>query len=330
MEAAGREQRLRQAAILIASLERTVATEVCRHLDRDTVQRLASQIADLGPVAPDERGCVLEQFSHRLQGGASLGGRDYARYLLAEVLGKTEVDEDLAVEATAGALRSMADREPHVLWRALEHESRQMVAVVLSQLQPGQVARLLQLVPAESRAQVAYRAANLGPIAPGTLEALLRCLTESAYHAAESEGPREETGVDFLLEVLQSVDRGTERQLLEGLRQLDEEFAASVEDHLVTFEDLFRLEDRGLQTLLRQVQMQTLALALRGSEDSLRQRAQSNLSSRMQEELQQEIELMGPVRVAQVEEAQRQFTTLARDLADKGELDLRPEQAEYI
>ncbi|HEY3397650.1 MAG TPA: FliG C-terminal domain-containing protein [Armatimonadota bacterium] len=326
------EKSLYQAAIVIASLEEEVAAEVCRHLDRELVQRIAMQIASLGPTPQRERQSLVQGFLETCQDGKELGGRRFAQHLLNRVLGAPELDEELVLESTGqlGALRTVADREPHVLWRACEHETPQVVAAVLSQLPPGNAAKLLHMMPEEVRTEVAYRASNLGPTSPGAMEAVVRSLTESARcPTAEGQG-QHDTGLEFLLSLLQNVDRATEKSLLEGLKSLDGEFATSVEERLVTFEDLFNLDDRSVQTLLRAVPIQTLALALRGADEKIKRRAQSNLSSRIQEELTQEMELMGPVRVSQVEQAQREVTNLAREMADRGEFDLHQEHNEYI
>jgi len=323
---------LYRAAVILASLEEEVAADICRYLDRETVQDLAAQIAALGPVASFERRALLGDFLEAFQDRANLGGREYARQLLTKVFGSEGVEDDLFNESRTHlwALRAMAEREPHVLWRALEIETPQVIAVVLAQLRAPDAAALLQLMPPDLRAAILYRAANLGPTAPGALEMVARSLTEATPSTITDEGGAQSSGIEFLVEIMQNVDRTTEKQVMESLREVAPEFAATMEERLVTFEDIFQIESRALQNLLRQVVVPTLALALRGADERLRQAASANLSTRMQEELAQEIELMGPVRVTQVEEAQREVTNLARSLEEKGELDLRRGKVEYI
>jgi len=324
--------RLYQAAVIIASLEEEVAAEICRHLDHDTVQRLASEIAALQTVPREVRQRLAQEFVGLYHAEPNLGGRRYAEQLLTKVLGTPTLDEELASRAKYDieTLRSVVARDPHVLWRALENETKQVVAAVVAQLHSPEAASLLQLMPQGLQAEVAYRAANLGLTSPGAVEATTRAIAEATWTATAQQGKQEETGLQFLLDVLQNVDRSTEKQLLQGLKEINGDFTTGLEEQLVTFEDLFNLEERPLQTLLRQVEVQTLARALRGVDDKIKQHALNNLSTRMQEELQQEMELMGQIRASQVEAAQREITNLARKLEEDGEIDLRPEEGEYI
>jgi flagellar motor switch protein FliG len=323
---------LYRAAVVLASLDEEVAAEICRHLDRDTVQRLARQIAGLGPAPPGLRDALIQEFVRGFRSGGGLGGREYAQQLLTKVLGSPDLDAETSEESAAPmrAIQAVAEHDPHVLWRALQDETKQTIAAVVSQLRPYSVAHILQLMPPAVRTEVGYRAANLGPTSPGALESALRSLVEVTHGADSPQGSRQGPGLQFMLDVLQSVDRNTERQLIEELKGMDADFATRLEEQMVTFEDLFVIEDRELQGLLRQVRTQTLALALRGADEMIRKRALANLSSRLQEELRQEMELMGPAKVAEVEQAQREVTNLAREMEERGELDLRKEKVEYI
>jgi len=202
---------------------------------------------------------------------------------------------------------------------------------VLAQLRPQDAARLMQLIPEQMRAEVVYRAANMGPTSPGAMEAIIQSLIASTHTPTAAEAATEQqSGVQFLVDILQNLDRSTERQLLGALKEIDGDFAGGVEEQLLVFEDLFKLDDRQLQALLRRVQPQTLALALRGTDDSIKQRALTNISTRAREEVEQEMELTGPVRATEVEKAQREITNLARKLEAEGEINLQPEQVEYI
>ncbi len=283
----------------------------------------------LGAVDPQEQQEILDGFAMASQRILSLGGADYARALLSKVTGQTaQIDE--AFSSELGRLRALADSEPHVLWRNVQNETPQMIAVIISQLPPVKAAEILGFMNEQKRGEVAYRAANLGPLAPGALAALAARVEGKVVQPADTEEETTTSGLEFLLEVFEHVDRSSEKQILQLLSDIDKEFAEQVNENLVTFESLFDLDDKSLQILLRQAESATLALALKGVEDKYKQLAMKNLSERAQETLTEEIELLGPVKVADVDAAQKQITNLARELDESGEISLRKEEEEYI
>lgn len=297
---------LRKGAIVLASLGMDRATQICRHL-------------------PQEQKEVLDGFAMASQRILSLGGADYARALLSEVTGETaQLDE--AFSSELDRLRALADSEPHVLWRNIQNETAQMIAVIISQLPPAKAAEILGFMNEQKQGEVAYRAANLGPLAPGALAARV----EGKVVRPEDTQKETTSGLEFLLEIFEYVDRSSEKQMLQLLSDIDKEFAEQVDENLVTFESLFDLDDKPLQILLRQAESATLALALKGVEDKYKQRVMENLSERAEETLTEEIELLGPVKVTDVDAAQKQITNLARELAESGEISPRKEEEEYI
>jgi len=311
---------LRKGAIVLASLGTDRATQICKHLPRGAVKQLAEEIAKLGPVGVEEQKEVLDEFAAASQQILSLGGVDYARSLLSEATGEAaELDAEFSSELER--LRMLADSEPHVLWHNIQNETPQMIAVIISQLPAAKVAEILGFMDEEKRGKVAYRAANLGPLGPGALEAI---------RLQDTEQETTTSGLEFLLPIFEHVDRSSEKQILQVLGNIDEEFAKQVDENLVTFESLFDVDDKSLQMLLRQVESGTLALALKGVEDEWRDRVMQNLSERAQEALSEEIELLGPVKVADRDAAQKPVTNLARELDENGEIRLRQEEEEYI
>jgi len=203
-----------------------------------------------------------------------------------------------------------------------------MVAVVLSQLSPQKAAQVLAQWPAEQRSDLALRVAKLGHLAPGALEAIGEVLGRQAYRV-DDEGSADQ-GLEFVVRLLEGMDRGASKQALAELRERDAELAEQVEDRLFTFENVLQLTDAYLQVLLRGLDNAVIAQALKGADQAVRERIFANLSERGREMLEQEIELLGPVLVRDVEAAQREFVSLALELEQAGEITLSSEDAEYI
>ena len=320
---------LRKAAILLASIGTEAATQICRHLPAETVRRIAEEIARLGPVYPDEQRTTLDEFAKASRRILAMGGLDYARTLLAQTTGdQAALDEEF--DSGIDQLRALAESEPHILWRSIQNENPQTIAVIISQLPATKVATILELMDDARRADVAYRAANLGPLAPGTLEALAQSVDSDVVRPESSELEATTSGVGFLLQVFEHLDRSSEKQLLETLATIDDDFANQINDQLVTFESLFALDDRSLQVLLREVDAQVLALALKAADEHQRQQAMENLSTRAQEALREEIEVLGAVKVTDVEAAQKTIVDAARRLDEAGDIALRQEKVDYI
>ncbi len=320
---------LRKVAILLASLGTDTATSICQHLPKDMVRQVAETIAHLGPVDHNEQGAVLSHFAQTSRRILSIGGIEYARSLLAQTTGESpELYEE--VESGLARLRALADTEPHILWRNIQDETPQVIAVIISQLPPTKAANLLQFMDEQQRGDVAYRAANLGPLAPGALEALAESIDSDAVRPESSDQEPATSGTDFILQVFEHLDRSSEKELLEVLSNIDNAFAEQINDQLVTFDSLFMLDDRFMQVLLREVDSATLAVALKSSDEHQRERVMKNLSERAREALEQETEVLGAVKVTDVDAAQKEIVNIARRLDEAEQITLREEQVEYI
>lgn len=318
---------LRKGAILLASLGADMAADICKHLPKDTVRLLAEEMAHLGLVDREEQEEVLDQILSASHRALSIGGADYAHSMLAEATGE-------AVEFGSGLarLRALARSEPQMLWRIIQNEIPQTIAVIISQLPAAKAAEILGFMDEDRRGEVAYRAANLGSLAPGVLEALADSIETQVVRLRPEAIEQEEqsSGLEFLLQLFEHLDRSLEKQILEALSNIDESFGEQVNEQLVTFEGIFSLEDRALQTLVRQVDTSTLALALKGVAPSYQQRVMNNLSGRAAETLKEEMDLLGPVKIVDVGAAQKTITDLARQLDEAGEISLRGGEEEYI
>ncbi len=320
---------LRKAAIVLASLDLHAATAVCKHMSEIEAEMLINEVANLGPVSAEEQQEALAAFHAELQRRAAVDGPQRAEQLMSSVLGRRPGQADNpAYQAALQRLRSLNNLEANTIHRMLEREGPQMVAVVLGQLSAQKAAEVVRLWPEEQRADLALRVARLGRLAPGVVEAIGEALGAHSRTDETTGGP--DQGISFLVSLLEDMDRTASRSLLENLRHRDTQLAEEVEGRLFTFEKIAHLPDASLQTLLRAVDMAVMARALKGADQSIMERIYANLSSRGREMLEQEMELLGPVLVREVEQAQRDVVRKAFELEEAGEIRLSTEQEAYI
>lgn len=320
---------LRKAAIVLASLDLPAATAVCKHMSEIEAEMLINQVAALGPVSVEEQQEALAAFRAELDQRASVDGPERAEQLMASVLGRRRGQADNpGYQAALQRLRGLNNLEASTIHRMLEREGPQMVAVVLGQLSAEKAAQVVRLWPPERRADLALRVARLGRLAPGVVEAIGEAL--GAHTRADAATGDAEQGIGFLVSLLEDMDRAAARSLLEDLRNRDNDLADEVEGRLFTFENIAQLPDESLQALLRAVDITVMARALKGVDKSIMERVAANLSSRGKEMLDQEMELLGPVLVREVEEAQREVVRKAFELEEAGEIRLSTAEEAYV
>jgi len=319
---------LRKAAIVLASLGHEVAAEVCRQMNEADAEVLLDEVAKLGTVAPEEQREALSAFRQHLGAARLLGGPTMAEQLMAAVLGpKRSRRRNPKQQSALGRLHALSS-DPAAVHRLLKAEAPPMVALVLAQLSPENAAQALEAWPKEERGELAWRMATLGQLAPGAVEAIAEALADRSYLVDNDATAN--AGVGFVVKLLEDMDRGTTKELLEELRARDEALAAQVEEQLFTFEDVLRLPERAFQLVLRGIEHPTIARALKGAEAEMTQRVLSNLSTRGQEILKQEMDLLGPVLLSEVEAAQKEFVRKALELEESGELTLSAQKEVYV
>jgi len=311
---------MRKAAIVVAGLGTELAVKVCSQLDEDYVRLIAEAISALGTVAPEERVIASNDVYGGEISGESLGGRAYARKLLTGTLGANRAAEVISIQDGSAYFSRLADMQVIPLLQTLEQELPQTIALVLSQLPSPIVAEVLQRMPAERKAEVAFAIASLRPPPSGVLREVGEQLCEEARAGTTLDRRQAVNGHEVLIGALTKVDRASEKEILGGLAERDPALAQEIAESLLTFEDLLALDPRYLQVLLRNVDTRVLALALKSIEPADRETVFTNLSTRGRQALEQEIELLGRVRVKDVEEAQGQIVLVARELEEKGEV----------
>lgn len=316
---------LRKAAIFLVQLGQDKAARVMSLLPESVVEDLTGEIVRLRDVSNTDAAAVLSE-AHAVLANSSTsarGGLDMARTLLAQSLGKERADE--IMERLGATLAEMpfegirrADARQLLSFLADEHP--QTIALVLAHLAPQQSAVVLSGLSQELQANVAYRIASMEPASPEVIRLVER---ELERRMTTVLGPQETSnvgGVAPLVAIINRADRSTERMILEGLETVNSELAEIVRAQMFIFEDILTLDDKAIQLVLRNVESGDLALALKGVSPPVKDKITKNLSARAAENLTEEIELLGAVRLKQVEEAQAKVVQEIRALEQSGQI----------
>jgi flagellar motor switch protein FliG len=310
----------------MVALDAESASRLMSELDKADQERLAVEIVRLEDAPPDaaERERVLREFygAHLARQASARGGRGSARQILEKIHSPEEVRRILeTAEHVLGKSRfeflKKAAPENVVAFIADEHP--QMIALILSHLEAGQAARILEELPLIKQQEVVRRLASLEPTSPQVVAQVERAL-ESRLSALSVQQLTETGGVASAARILNQVQRSTERTILEGLKSEEPELVDRIRRLMFTFGDLLRVNDRGVQNLLKNVDTTRLALALKTAKPEIRDKFFRNMSKRAQERVAEELELMGPVRVVDVEAAQQAIVDEVLRLEEAGEL----------
>jgi flagellar motor switch protein FliG len=326
VRARARAAAARKAAILMVSLDPESSARLMAELDRAEQERVTLEIVRLedAPPEPGERERVLREFYTAIvaREAGDPGGLAAARQILERLHPPEEARRILqGIEQALGRSRfeflRRADPENVVAFLSDEHP--QMIALILSHLEPAQAARIVEELPIVKQQEVIRRLASLEPTSPEVVRQVEQAL-ESRLASLVAPGFRQADGVAAAAQILNLVRRSTERTLLEGLRADEPELAERIRRAMFTFGDLLRVNDRGIQNLLKHVDTTRLALALKTAKPEIREKFFRNMSQRARERIAEELELMGPVRVADVEAAQQAIVDEVLRLEEAGEL----------
>jgi len=314
-----------QAAILLLTLGEQDAAQVLKHLGAKDVQRVGAAMAQLSGITRDEVSTVLGRFAERVEHETSYGvdSDEYVRNVLTEALGSEKagglIDRILRGRSNRG-LEAVKWMEPAAIAEMLGQEHPQIVAIVLSYLDPEQGAEVLAALPEGKRADVIHRVATLDGVHPSALqeldEILERQFTVSAGKGVKFGGPK------AAADLLNRVGGGSEMPILEQLSQIDSALGERLQDLMFVFEDLISVDDRGIQDLLREVPGDQLILALKAVGEDLKQKVFKNMSERAAQILRDDMDAKGPVKLRDVEAAQKEILVAVRRMAEEGRLQL--------
>ncbi len=314
-----------KAAILLISLGPELSSRVFKHLREDEIEQLSLEIASVRKVTPENKERVLEEF-HSLcvaQDYISQGGIEYAREVLERALG-TQKAIDILQRLTANLqvrpFEFARKTEPAQLLNFIQNEHPQTIALIMAHLHPEQSAAILSALPPEVQSDVARRVATMDRTSPEVLREVEKVL-ERKLSSLMTQDYASAGGVEALVEVLNRVDRSTEKTIIESLEMQDPELAEEIKRRMFVFEDIVLLDNRSVQRALREVDLsRDLPMALKVASDEVKNKIFQNMSKRAVENLQENMDYLGPVRLRDVEEAQQKIVNIIRKLEEEGEV----------
>jgi flagellar motor switch protein FliG len=313
-----------KAAILLISLGPDVSASVYKHLSEDEIEKLTLEISNVRQVAAQEKEEVLEEF-HQIalaQDYISQGGIAYAKEVLEKALGSEKALNIINRLTSALMVRPFdfaRKADPTQLLNFIQNEHPQTIALVLSYLEPTQAGQILSALPQEMQADIARRIALMDSTSPEVINEVEQIL-ERKLSTTVVQDYTQTGGIEAVVEVLNGVDRSTERTILDALEIQDPELAEEIKKRMFVFEDIVTLDNRAIQRVIREVDNNDLMLALKVSSDEVKEVVFRNMSTRMAETFKEEMEFMGPVRLRDVEEAQSRIVAVIRRLEETGEI----------
>lgn len=319
---------VRKAAILLIQMGRERASQVFAHLSDAEVEQISAEIARLDAINSSETEGVLAEFRDLMIARAhiSQGGLSFAQQLLEQSLGPERASEVIArlnAAAVQMPFQFLHRADPAQLRSFIIDEHPQVIALVLAHMTPDKASLLLSGLAPDMQADVAHRIAVMDRTSPAIIKAVESTLERRLSSMLQPSESSRVGGLEPLVNIINRSDRSTERQIVEGLEALDPMLADEVKSKMFMFEDVVTLEDRSIQLVLREVDSAELALALKGVPDAVRDKITKNLSERAATNLIEEVELLGTVRLRQVEEAQQNIIRIIRRLEEQGQIMVR-------
>jgi flagellar motor switch protein FliG len=315
---------LRKAAILLLALQQDTAARVLRHMSREMVEDISRDIASIGSVSPEVRRNVVREFYNQVLARRymDMGGMGFARILLQKTLPPEEASRIIAAiehQVQEQPFSFLQKTETENLSTFLASEHPQTIALVLSHLPAGVASEILVGLPTERQIEVITRVANMEQTSPEVIKDVETGL-EKRLAGLVSERFERAGGAQAVAEILNLAGRAAEKAILGGLVDDNPELVDEIRRLMFVFEDILRVDDRGIQAVLKEVDNDELALALRTASDELKEKIFSNMSERAGQLIKEEMEFMGPVRVSDVEGAQQRIVDVVRRLEDAGEI----------
>ena len=315
---------IQKAAILLIALGPEKSASIFKHLKEDEIEELTLEIANTRSVSPQTKESVLNEFYQvcLAQQYIAEGGIGYAKELLDKALGSDKAQEvitKLTASLQVRPFEFVRKTDPSQVLNFIQDEHPQTIAMILSYLSPAQSAMILGALTPEKQADVAKRIAKMDRTSPDVIKEVERVL-ERKLSSLINQDYTIVGGVDAIVGILNTVDRGTEKHIMESLEIEEPELADEIRKKMFVFEDILLLDDRAIQRVLRDVDNNDLAVALKGANEEVQNVIFKNLSKRLAAMIREDMEFMGPVRMKDVEEAQQKIVGIIRKLEDSAEI----------
>lgn len=326
---------LKKAAILMITLGSEASSKIMKMLPDNIIQKISYEIANIDYVKPEERDTIVNEFIEMQQAREYIidGGIDYAKSLLNKALGPQRAKEvidmlnQIQLRERPFDIARKADLQQ--LTNLLLGEQPQTVALILCYMQPEKAASILAEFPIEQQSEIAERIGTISHTSPTIITKIEKVIENKFSNYVENK-TEAVGGVQTLVEILNSVGRGTEKNIMQVLEERQPDLADEVKANLFTFEDIITLERSDVQKVLREVNKDDLLLALKGVGEDIKDFVYSNLSNRQVETMKEDMQFLGPARLSQVEEAQQKVVATIRKLDEQGEIYLRRGESDVI
>jgi len=317
---------VQKAAVLLMAMGSENAAEVLKHLNPKEVQGLGAAMASLENVNKITMETVMDSFISEVNNQTSMGigSEDYIRDMMVNALGEDKasnmIDRILLGSGNKG-LESLKWMDARSVAEVIRLEHPQIIAIVLSYLESDQSAEVLKMLPERARPDILMRVASLEGIPPSALQELDKIM-EKQFSGTQNVSQNSMGGFKTAANILNFMDSSIESAIMDSIGEHDQEMQDGISELMFVFENLNDVDDRGIQALLREVSTDSLTLALKGADDGLKDKIIKNMSKRAGEMLREDMEARGPVRLSEVEAAQKEILSTARRLADEGDINL--------
>ncbi|BDF95017.1 MULTISPECIES: flagellar motor switch protein FliG [Pseudoalteromonas] len=313
-----------KAAILLLSLSEEDAAQILKHLEPKQVQKVGMAMAAIDDLSQAKISAVHNLFIEQIQSFSTIGfqSEDFIKKALTAALGEDKAAsliDQIVMGSGAKGLDSLKWMDSKQVANIIRNEHPQIQTIVLSYLEPEQSAEILAQFPEKVRLDLTMRIANLEEVQPAALQELNEIMEKQFAGQAGAQAAKM-GGLKAAADIMNYLDTNIEGQLMDSIREHDEEMSQQIQDLMFVFENLMDVDDRGIQAILREVQQDVLMKAIKGTDDALKEKILGNMSKRAADMLADDLEAMAPVRISEVEAAQKEILSTARRLADSGEI----------
>ncbi len=313
-----------KAAILLIALGPDKSAKIFKHLQEEEIEELTLEIANMRKIAPEEKERVLEEFYQicLAQDYISEGGINYAKEILEKALGSQkafDIVNKLTASLQVRPFDFVRKADAGQLLNFIQNEHAQTISLILAYLNPLQAGQILSALPQAKQSEVAQRIATMDRTSPEIIKEIESVL-ERKLSAMVTQDYTTAGGIQSIVDILNAVDRGTEKFIMETLEIQDVELAEEIKKRMFVFEDIVNLDNTSIQRFIREVENNELAVALKGATEEVKELIFSNMSKRMAEMIKEDMDFMGPVRLRDVEEAQQKIVNIIRKLEEAGEI----------
>lgn len=313
-----------KAAILLLSLSEEDAAQILKHLEPKQVQQVGTVMAAMQDFTQEKITAVHKLFINEIQNFSTIGfqSEDFVRKALTAALGEDKAGnliDQIVMGGGAKGLDSLKWMDSKQVANIIRNEHPQIQTIVLSYLEPDQSAEILGQFADKVRLDLTMRIANLEEVQPAALQELNEIMEKQFAGQAGAQAAKM-GGLKAAADIMNFLDTNIEGELMDAIREHDEEMSQQIQDLMFVFENLADVDDKGIQTILRDVQQDALMKAIKGADDALKEKIMANMSKRAAEMMADDLEAMGPVRIAEVEAAQKEILAVARKLSDAGEI----------